>query len=449
MAEHPGQAAAAPPGVVAVIGTGYVGLTTGACFAHLGHRVTCADVDDAKVSMLRQGRIPIHEPGLGDLVQAGIAAGRLTFTTSSPQAATGADFVYLCVPTPQDADGAADLTFIKQAAADIGPHLGSGAIVVSKSTVPTGSTLEVERMLGRPDVSVASNPEFLREGSAVADFLNPDRVVIGADDESVAARVAGLYAGVDAPVLVVDPATAETAKYSCNAFLATKLSFVNALAAVCESVGADVRKVLEVMALDPRIGGQFMAPGPGWGGSCLPKDTRAIIALAAQGGYDFSLLQGVVDVNTEQFERVVAKVAARISLRGARVALLGLAFKANTDDTRASPALEIATRLVSAGATVAAHDPAVPAEAVANQAGLVYCNDTYAACTGADAVVVATEWPEYRLLDIDRVSAVVARRHLVDARNLFDPADWTSRGFTYSGVGTPNPEPEAAATLAP
>jgi len=430
---------------IAVIGTGYVGLTTGACFAHLGHRVICADVDSAKIGLLRQGGIPIHEPGLHELVRAGLASQRLSFVTDSAQAAAEADFVYLCVPTPQDSRGAVDLSFLSSAVADIAQSLRAGAVVVNKSTVPTGSTLLVEQALNRGDVHVASNPEFLREGSAVSDFLNPDRVVIGSDDPAVAARVAELYAGVDTVVLDVDPATAETVKYAANAFLATKLSFVNAIAAVCESVGADVNGVLAALGHDRRIGPEFLSPGPGWGGSCLPKDTRALIAVAAEAGYDFSLLRGVLEANEEQFDRVVAKVADRVSLEGARVAMLGLAFKAGTDDVRASPALEIARRLTAAGARVQAYDPAVPASAVARSSGVTVADDPYQACEGAAALVVVTEWDEFRDLDIGRVAAAMAERHVVDARNILERGAWTRCGFSYSGIGVAPSHPTASA----
>ncbi len=430
---------------IAVIGTGYVGLTTGACFAHLGHRVICADVDSAKIGLLRRGGIPIYEPGLHELVRAGLASQRLSFVTDSSQAAAEADFVYLCVPTPQDSRGAVDLSFLSSAVADIAVSLRAGAVVVNKSTVPTGSTLLVEQALNRDDVHVASNPEFLREGSAVSDFLNPDRVVIGADDPAVAARVAELYAGVDTVVLDVDPATAETVKYAANAFLATKLSFVNAIAAVCESVGADVNGVLAALGHDRRIGPEFLSPGPGWGGSCLPKDTRALIAVAAEAGYDFSLLRGVLEANDEQFDRVVAKVTDRVSLEGARVAMLGLAFKAGTDDVRASPALEIARRLTAAGAHVQAYDPAVPASAVARSPGVTVADDPYQACEGAAAVVVVTEWDEFRDLDIGRVAAAMAEHHVVDARNILERGAWTRCGFSYSGIGVAPSHPIASA----
>ncbi len=417
---------------IAVIGTGYVGLTTGACFSHLGHRVICADIVPEKVESLTRGEIPIHEAGLEDLVREGIDNGNLSFVLGAEHAVGDADFVYLCVPTPQGADGSADLSYLQSAAREISPHLQPGTVVVNKSTVPVGSTLLVEHALGRSDIPVVSNPEFLREGTAVDDFLNPDRVVIGADDQSAAGRVASLYLGVRAPIMVTDPASAETCKYAANAFLATKLSFTNAIAAVCEAVGADVNDVLLGMGYDHRIGHEFLRPGPGWGGSCFPKDTRAIITIADEAGYDFSLLRGVVEVNDEQFDRVVRKVESVTSLDGATVAMLGLAFKAGTDDIRESPALEVTKRLIAKGAKVRGYDPAVKGLDID---GLEVVDDAYAACEGASALVVGTEWDEFKWLDLDKVADSMAERHVIDARNLLDRGALRRRGFSYQGVG--------------
>ena len=417
---------------IAIIGTGYVGLTTGACFSHLGHRVICADIVPEKVEQLQRGEIPIHEAGLEKLVNEGLEAGTISFVLGAKNAVGAADFVYLCVPTPQAADGSADLSYLQAAAAEISPHLRPGTIVVNKSTVPVGSTLLVEHSLGRSDIPVVSNPEFLREGSAVDDFLNPDRVIIGADDQAAAGSVAALYLGVRAPIMVTDPASAETCKYAANAFLATKLSFTNAIAAVCEAVGADVNDVLLGMGYDHRIGHEFLRPGPGWGGSCFPKDTRAIITIAEDAGYDFSLLRGVVEVNDEQFDRVVRKVEAVTAIDGKIVAMLGLAFKAGTDDIRESPAVEVAKRLIAKGATVRAYDPAV---ARLDMSGLDVVGDAYAACEGASALVVATEWDEFKWLDLGKIGESMLTRHVVDARNLLDRGALRRRGFTYQGVG--------------
>ncbi|MFA9564880.1 MAG: UDP-glucose/GDP-mannose dehydrogenase family protein, partial [Acidimicrobiales bacterium] len=297
-------------GKVAVMGTGYVGLTTGVCLSHLGHDVVCIDVVPEKIEALNRGELPILEAGLKELLHEGVKAERLSFTLDAVTAVADVEFVFLCVPTPQGADGQADLRYIQEAAHEIGPHLRAEAVVINKSTVPVGSTRVVEQALGRSDVSVVSNPEFLREGSAVHDFLHPDRVVIGSEDQAAAVRVASLYLGVAAPMMVTDPASAETIKYASNAFLATKLSFVNAVAAVCEAVGADVNDVVLGMGYDKRIGSEFLRPGPGWGGSCFPKDTRAMIHIADDHGYDFDLLRGVITVNEEQFERVAEKITS-------------------------------------------------------------------------------------------------------------------------------------------
>ena len=417
---------------IAVIGAGYVGLTTGACFAHLSHKVTCADVVEAKVDSLQRGEIPIHEAGLEELVRAGMDNGNLSFVVDSEKAVRDAEFVYLCVPTPQKAEGPADLRYLTTAVQQISPHLQPGTIVVNKSTVPVGSTLLVEQALGRSDIPVVSNPEFLREGSAVDDFLHPDRVVIGSDDEAAASHVASLYVDCGAPIMVTDPASAETCKYAANAFLAAKLSFTNAIAAVCEAVGADVNDVLLGMGYDHRIGHEFLRPGPGWGGSCLPKDSNAIISIAEDAGYDFALMRGVIQANDEQFDRIVRKVESVTSLDGATVGVLGIAFKAGTDDTRESPAIEVMKRLLAKGAMVKAYDPAV---ASLNLDGVDVVGSAYAACEGASAIVVATEWDEFTSLDFDRVGTLVAERNMIDARNLLDRDALTKRGFTYQGVG--------------
>ncbi len=424
---------------VVVVGAGYVGLTAAACFAHLGHRVTCTDIDADKVAILGQGIMPIHEPRLGSLVRDGLDSERLSFEVGSAEAASRADFVYLCVPTPQGADGSADLRYVEAAAQEVGPSLRPGAIVVNKSTVPTGSAGFVAQIVGRSDVGVASNPEFLREGSAINDFFAPDRIVIGSDDPAVSQRVALLYEGIDAPVLITDPTSAETIKYAANAFLATKLSFTNAIAAVCEAVGADISDVLTGIGYDTRIGSAFMKPGPGWGGSCLPKDTSALISAADAAGYDFSLLRGVLAVNDEQFGRIVDKVAQRTLLPGARVAMLGIAFKAGTDDVRSSPALEIARRLVKQGALVNAFDPAVDsvsgAAADGLGAGFEVVADPYVACEAADALLVVTEWGEFAELDFERVAGLMRQHHVIDARGIIKRHSVERLGFTFSGVG--------------
>jgi UDPglucose 6-dehydrogenase len=418
---------------IAVIGAGYVGLTTGACFAHLGHDVVCADVVPEKIERLNRGEIPIVEAGLENLVADGLRSGRLHFVVGAVTAVPDAEFVYLCVPTPQGADGSADLTYLETAAAEIREHLEEGAVVVNKSTVPVGSTKVVERVLRRPDVSVVSNPEFLREGTAVHDFLHPDRIVVGSDDQSAAIRVASLYLGVPAPFIVTDPATAELIKYAANAFLATKLSFINAVAALSEHVGADVADVVVGIGSDKRIGQDFLKPGPGWGGSCFPKDTKALVRIAEDAGYDFSLLRGVIDVNVEQHERVVAKIrtAAGGSLAGVRVAVWGLTFKGRTDDLRDSPSLAIIKRLNEEGAEVVGFDPTVhePLD------GIGFSADPYGACDGAAVLAVLTDWEEFRWLDLTKVHDLMASPAIVDARNLLDRNEVRRLGFQHVGIG--------------
>ena len=425
---------------IAVIGAGYVGLTSAACFAELGHRVICADVVPEKVERLSRGDIPILEAGLPELVRAGLDSGRLTFVLGARAAVPDAEFVYLCVPTPQSPDGSADLSYIRAAAAEIGPLLPGECVVVNKSTVPVGSTRVVEEVLGRDDVTVVSNPEFMREGSAVHDFMHPDRIVVGADDQTAAVRVASLFSALRAPVIVTDPASAETIKYASNAFLAAKVSFANAVANVCEGVGADVRDVLLGMGYDKRIGFEFLKPGPGYGGSCFPKDINALIRIAEDAGYDFGLLRGVDEVNKAQFVRVVDKIErmAGGSVDGLAVAAWGLTFKARTDDLRESPALEVLHRLIDRGAVVRAYDPAVlPAAGDTDPRlkGISVGADAYAVCEGAAVLAVLTEWDEFRRLDFSKVAGLLEHPRIVDSRNLLDPIAVRRRGFTYEGVG--------------
>jgi UDPglucose 6-dehydrogenase len=418
---------------VCVIGAGYVGLTTAACLAHIGNEVRCSDIDETRIEALGGGAAPFVEDGLEELIKHSLGSGSLAFSIDNAWCVEDAEFVFLCVPTPQGLNGRADMTIIESVATEIGPHLASESIVVNKSTVPVGSTHIVERALGREDVRVVSNPEFLREGSAVQDFLHPDRIVIGADDEATAIRLSTLYLKLGAPVVVTDPATAETIKYASNAFLATKLSFINAVAALCEAVGADVRQVALGMGYDPRVGSSFLKPGPGWGGSCFPKDVAALIGLAEDAGYDFALLKGVVSVNVGQHARVVEK-ALRLAggdLRGRRAAIWGVTFKARTDDIRDSPSLEIARRLRELGADVVAFDPTVHD----SLDGIEVVDDPYAACSGASILVIATEWEEFRWLDFEKVGDLMDRRVIVDARNLLDPAALRRAGFTYEGIG--------------
>lgn len=422
---------------VAVVGAGYVGLPTAGVLARFGHRVVLAERDEGRYRVLAAGGVPIVEEGLRELLQDGVDEGRLSFVTSAAEAVRGAAFVFLCVETPERADGSADLAFVEAVAAEIADVLEPGAVVVNKSTVPVGTALLVSRITGR---AVVSNPEFLREGSAVRDSLRPDRVVVGADDRYAARRVGELFASSGAPLIVTDTVTAETIKYASNAFLATKLSFVNALAGLCESVGADVRDVVLGLGYDHRIGFEFLRPGPGWGGSCLPKDTSALIRIAEEAGYDFALLRAAIVANDEARDRVVRKVEDALAgtVEGRTVAAWGLAFKAGTDDRRRSPAVAIVRRLAELGARVRAFDPTVaPGDASPDLAGVTVCADAYEACRGAEAVVVLTEWEELRGLDFSKVGDMMASRELIDARNLLDPAALRRAGFGYRGVGRP------------
>lgn len=430
--------------VIGVVGVGYVGLTTGACLAHIGHTVVCGDVDEAKIGRLRNGEIPIVEEGLSEIVSEGMSAGRLEFVVGATEVAQRCDIVFLCVPTPQNDDGSADLTYIKAASAEIGPVLRDGAIVVNKSTVPVGTTIVVDEVIQRDDITVVSHPEFLREGTAVSDFLHPDRVVVGADDREAAEKVAALYSSIDTQVIITDAASAETIKYAANGFLAMKISFVNAVAAMCEAVGADVVDVVEGIGSDRRIGREFLRPGPGWGGSCFPKDSHALVHVAASHGYDFSMMRGVIEVNTEQRERMVRKIqrAAGVDdLTGTTVSVLGLTFKAGTDDLRDSPSLAVIARLRELGATVKAFDPTTTGALSALQEsfldGISVEQSVDDAITGGDVLVILTEWPEFRSLNIERARALLAGTAVVDTRNLLDPQDVRAAGLRYDGVGRP------------
>ncbi|MGH4018368.1 MAG: UDP-glucose dehydrogenase family protein [Pseudonocardiaceae bacterium] len=428
---------------IAVIGTGYVGLTTGACLASLGHRVVCADVDATKVARLARGEVSIFEPGLSELVAEGLAAGRLRFVVGAGAAVVGdgggggAEVVFLCVPTPMGAGGAADLTVVESVVAEVAGLLPAGCVVVNKSTVPVGTAARTAALLGRDDVAVVSNPEFLREGSAVEDFLNPDRIVVGCDAQDAAERVAALYARLGAPTVLTDAASAEMVKYAANCFLAMKLSYVNAVAELCERLGADVLDVCEGIGYDRRIGQAFLAPGPGWGGSCLPKDTHALLQVAAAADFDFGLLAASLDTNTRQQVRMVDKVREAVggSLAGVRIGLLGLTFKAGTDDLRDSPALAVAALLAAQGAELVGYDPGIRGPVPGMSDDLEVADDAVKAATGAAALVVLTEWPEFRVLDWGHLAEVVAGRIVIDTRNLLDSDVLRRVGFEVRGVG--------------
>ncbi|GAA3666704.1 UDP-glucose/GDP-mannose dehydrogenase family protein [Lentzea roselyniae] len=426
---------------VAVVGAGYVGLTTAACLTSLGHRVVCADVGQKKVDMLRRGEATIQEPGIAALIAEGLVSGRLEFVLGARAAVAEAGTVFLCVPTPMSAGGAADLRALEAVVTELRDVLSPGCVVVNKSTVPVGTAVRVGELLDRADVSVVSNPEFLREGSAVYDFLNPNRIVIGAagHDLAGAERVAGLYEKIDAPVLVTDSASSEMIKYASNCYLATRLSFVNTIAELCEYLDADIDDVTTGMGYDERIGNSFLRPGPGWGGSCLPKDTVALLRTAESVGSEFPVLRAAIDANQRHQELVVDKVRKAVGgdLAGARIGLLGLTFKAGTDDLRDSPALAIAKLLAAEGADLAGYDPSVrgPVAGVTGQVRIV--GTAYHAAHGAAAIVVLTEWPEFRALDWPRMAVRLGGRSVIDTRNHLDPLVLDRAGLSYQGIGRP------------
>jgi UDPglucose 6-dehydrogenase len=427
---------------IAVVGTGYVGLTTGACLASLGHHVVCADVDADKVKRLCAGEVDILEPGLAELVSEGIAAGRLSFVLGASAAVDGCEVVFLCVPTPMGVGGVADLSIVESVLEEVGALLPPGCVVVNKSTVPVGSAQRTAELLDRDDVAVVSNPEFLREGSAVHDFLNPDRIVVGCDQQDAAERVAALYARLGAPTVLTDAASAELVKYAANCYLAMKLSYVNAIAELCDRLGADVSDVTEGMGYDKRIGQAFLQPGPGWGGSCLPKDTSAMLQLADAADFEFRIIRATIDTNNRQRQRMVEKVRLAVtgkrggSLSKVRLGLLGLTFKAGTDDLRDSPALAVAALLRQAGAKLVGFDPALRTGDIRTDLdGVTLVDDPYQAAADVEALVVLTEWPEFRTLDWAKLAGVVARPVVVDTRNLLDPDVVRRAGFEWNGLG--------------
>ncbi len=405
--------------------------------AHLGHDVICVDLDADKIAKLQRGQATIVEHRLDELLSSGIEAGRLRFTTDAESAVADRDVVFLCVQTPQGDDGAADMRHVHAALAQLEPHLKSGAVVVNKSTVPVGSARSMTATLSRTDIRIASNPEFLREGTAIDDFLTPDRVVVGCDDLAAAEQVAALYAPIGATTLITGPETSETIKYAANAFLATKLSFVNAIATLCELVGADMSDVAKGMGADRRIGPEFLKPGPGWGGSCFPKDSRALVHIAETAGFSFDLLREVIVSNDRQFDRTADKVeaAAGGSLDGVIVAVWGLTFKAGTDDLRDSPSLAIVERLLARGAVIRAYDPTVDQPRPGVPAGIELCTSSIEACRGAAVLAVLTEWATFTKVRPDDVAAVMTGREIVDGRNLLDRQLWSHAGFRHVGIG--------------
>jgi UDPglucose 6-dehydrogenase len=420
---------------VAVIGAGYVGLVQAAGLASLGHRVRVGENSPEKLEMLKAGRSPIYEPDLESILGEGLATGLLSFEASNQAVVTDAEVVFVAVPTPQGDNGAANMSIVSAVLEEIAPHLHADVLVVFKSTVPVGSVAKYQQFFDErsPGVTVLSNPEFLREGSAVADFFHPDRIVIGTANQRAAERMMELYHGLDAPVVVTDPISSEMVKYGSNAYLATRVTFANAMANLAEAVGADVRDVLLGMGYDRRIGHHFLSPGPGFGGSCFPKDTSALVAIAEEADYDFALLKGVIAVNEQQRQRVVDKVAAALpaGLDGATVGLWGLAFKAGTDDTRDSPAVDLARSLARGGAHVRAFDP----QATIDLEGVELVADPLDAAKGADVLLIATEWADFQAVDLRKVRDVMAGTAIVDARNILDPDAVRRLGMEYYGVG--------------
>src|SRR5437588_10253438 len=426
---------------VAVVGTGYVGLTTAACLADLGHDVTAVDIDSEKVHVLQQGRPTIYEPGLEEVMARTMKAGRLRFTEDYAQAIPGVEFVFIAVGTPPGRRGEADLVYIKQASKSIAATMRSTLTIVNKSTVPIGTGDIVSRIVGEHleseiPVHVVSNPEFLREGSAIHDFTHPDRLVFGSHDRTAAEGVAHLFEKLETTILITDLYTAEMIKYASNAFLATRISFINEMARICERVDADVKVVSEGMGMDRRIGPLFLDAGIGYGGSCFPKDVKALARMAETMGYHPELLDAVMEINLDQRTLVVEKLREVLGgLRDQVVGVLGLAYKPNTDDIREAPAIDVIENLLQKGAVVRAYDPKAMPVLKAQMNTIQYCNDPYALATGADALLVVTEWDEFRQLDLDRLKSLMRRPVIVDGRNIFDPRAMRDRGFVYRGVG--------------
>src|SRR5499433_2559747 len=430
---------------IAMIGTGYVGLVSGACFADFGHQVTCVDKDASKIETLRKGLIPIYEPDLDRLVEDNVRGGRLDFSTELKAPVAAADAVFIAVGTPsRRGDGHADLTYVYAAAREIAAALTGFTVVVTKSTVPVGTGDEVERIIRetRPDadVAVVSNPEFLREGAAIRDFKHPDRIVVGLSDERARKVMTEIYRPLylnQAPMLYTKRRTAELIKYAANGFLAMKVTFINEIADLCEKVGADVQEVARGIGLDNRIGAKFLHAGPGFGGSCFPKDTLALIKTGQDHAAPLRIIETVAAVNDQRKRAMARKVAAALggNLRGRTIAVLGLTFKPNTDDMREAPSIALITALHDMGASVRAYDPAGMEQARALLGDVTYCDDAYACAEGADALVIVTEWEQFRALDLARLKQVMARPVVVDLRNIYRPDELARHGFSYVGVG--------------
>jgi len=439
---------------IAMIGTGYVGLVSGACFADFGHSVCCVDKDKSKIDGLNAGVMPIWEPGLEALVKANVERDRLSFTTDLVAGVKEAEAVFIAVGTPaRRGDGHADLTYVFEAVRELAKVIRPGTVVVTKSTVPVGTGDEIEKILreeGVTDVSVASNPEFLREGAAIADFKHPDRIVVGAEDERAQDVLREIYRPLflnRAPILITGRRTAELTKYAANAFLAVKISFINEIANLCEAVDADVQDVARGIGLDNRIGPKFLHAGPGYGGSCFPKDTVALLQTAEAAGVEQRIVATTVAVNDDRKANMVERVAQALGgvVAGKRVGILGLAFKPNTDDMREAPSIPIVQTLVERGAEVAAFDPVAREQAEKVLPGIEFASDAYAAATGADALVIVTEWDEFRALDLERIASLLRGKVLVDLRNVYDRSEAEAAGLTYAGIGRGRPRQAAPA----
>ncbi len=426
---------------IAVIGVGYVGLVTGVCLADLGNRVVCVDIVEAKIEKLKQGEMPIYEPGLEDLVDRNVKAGRLSFTTSYAEGLKEADFVFIAVGTPEGVDGEADLRHVRMAARSIAEGMTHPMIIVNKATVPVGTGDWVADLIrqyrnGNDDFAVVSNPEFLREGSAISDFLDPDRVVLGSLDLDAAEKVAQLYLPLRATIMITDLRTAEMIKYASNAFLATRISFINEIANICEALGADVKEVATGMGYDQRIGHGYLDAGVGYGGSCFPKDVKALTYMAETKGRHPQLLRAVMDINDDQRRQIARKVENALgSLQDKVVGLLGLAFKPNTDDMREAPAIYIAELLMAGGATVRGYDPVSEAVAARVLPSVELSDSAYDLAEGCDALVVVTDWNEFKNLDMARIRGLMRGNVIIDGRNIYEPGPMRELGFYYRGVG--------------